>query len=308
MSKIAYVFPGQGAQAVGMGKDLYDNFNEAKEVFEKANTALGFDIKALCFDGPIEELKKTAITQPAIFTMSIAAYAILKSKGKKPSLVAGHSLGEYSAICAAQGLSFEDAVRLLHLRGKFMQEAVPEGQGAMAAVLGLSSQVIVEVCKTASSVGPVEAANFNSPDQTVISGSKEGVEEAAKLLKEKGAKRVIPLQVSAPFHCSLMKPAADKLAIELNKTRFNNVIFPLVANVLASEVSEGNKIRNLLIEQVTSSVRWTESVIHMTNAGVSTFVEIGPGKVLSGLIKKISPSAMVYNVEDVKSLEGVLTI
>ena len=274
--KTAFVFPGQGSQTIGMGRDF------AEKYLDRANAALGLDLKKLCFEGPEEELKKTEITQPAILTVSAAAYEQLKDKA--PAAVAGHSLGEYSALVAAEAISFEDAVKLVHLRGKFMQEAVPIGAGAMSAILGADNKTIEDICEQTGNVWP---ANFNSPGQVVISGKKESVAEASEKIKAAGAKRVIPLAVSAPFHCPLMQPAADKLKVELAKIEIKEAKIPLVANVTADYVSQGAEIRKLLIKQVTSPVRWEESIHRMLSDGITDFVEVGPGKVLSGLIKKI---------------------
>lgn len=280
--KTAFVFPGQGSQFVGMGKDL------AEKYLDQANEILGFDLKKLCFEGPEEELKKTEITQPAILTVSIAAFEYLKSKNTPlPAAVAGHSLGEYSALVAASSLSFQDAVKIVYLRGKFMQEAVPLGEGSMAAILGLTKEKVEECCQKVSSFGVVSAANLNSPGQIVISGKKQAVEEAAGPCKEAGAKRVIPLQVSAPFHCSLMQPAADKLKLELDKIEIKDANIPVVANVSADFVTKGSDIKKLLVEQVTKSVLWEDSIRKMIGDGITSFVEVGPGMVLSGLIKKI---------------------
>ena len=286
--KTAFVFPGQGSQFVGMGKGF------AEVLLDEANQVLGFDLKKLCFEGPEEELKKTEITQPAILTVSVAAFGLLKIK---PDVVAGHSLGEYSALVAAGAISFRDAVKIVNLRGKFMQEAVPLGQGAMAAVLGADRTKLVEICKA---VGNVQPANMNSPDQIVISGKKEAVEEAGKQLKEAGAKRVIPLQVSAPFHSQLMEPAAQKLRDELAKIEIKDARIPVVANVTADYVTSGKEISELLIRQVTGSVLWEDSVRKMIKDGIGSFVEVGPGKVLSGLIKKIDPSVEVRTYDEIK--------
>ncbi len=298
--KTAFVFPGQGSQKAGMGKDLYDNFEASRKIFDEAGDALGFDLKTLCFEGPDERLKLTEIAQPAILTVSVAAFAAL---GKMPDMTAGHSLGEYSALVCAGVLEFKDAVRLVNKRGKFMQEAVPVGEGAMAAVLGLDREKLAEALRKASSSGIVEAANFNSSGQIVISGSAKGVEEAGRLCKEAGAKRVMPLAVSAPFHCSMMKPAADKLAAELKNVPFKDANIPVVTNVTARPATSGKEIKELLIKQVTGSVLWEDSVGWMSEQGIVRFVEIGPGKVLTGLIKKTVENATIYNIEDSASLK-----
>lgn len=286
--KTAFVFPGQGSQFVGMGKDL------AEKRLEEANAILGFDLLKICFEGPEEELKRTEITQPAILTVSVAAYEHLKIR---PEVMAGHSLGEYSALVAAGALKFSDAVKLVHLRGKFMQEAVPEGKGAMAAVLGASREKIAEICKQ---VGGVQPANLNAPDQIVISGLAESVAKASELLKAAGAKRVIPLKVSAPFHSQLMEPAARKLAAELDKIEVRDAQVPVVANFTADQVTEAGKIRDLLIKQVTGSVLWEDSVRKMIKDGVGRFVEVGPGNILAGLIKKIDSSVEVISYVEIK--------
>ncbi|MFC1571426.1 ACP S-malonyltransferase [Candidatus Margulisiibacteriota bacterium] len=283
--KTAFVFPGQGAQTVGMGKDL------AEKYLDQANEILGFDLKKICFEGPEDELKKTEITQPAILTVSVAAYSqLLSSKQYEVSSMAGHSLGEYSALVAAGALKFEDAVKIVHLRGKFMQEAVPLGEGAMSAIIGGDRQKIEEICQQVGNVWP---ANFNSPGQIVISGKKTAVEAAGAKIKAAGAKRVIPLAVSAPFHCPLMQPAADKLKVELDKIDIKDAKIPVVANVTADYVTKGTGIREQLVKQVTSPVRWEDSVKKMIADGVTSFVEVGPGKVLSGLIKKIDKNVEV---------------
>ncbi|HTY12682.1 MAG TPA: ACP S-malonyltransferase [Candidatus Omnitrophota bacterium] len=286
--KTAFVFPGQGSQFVGMGKGF------AESHLDEANRILGFDLKKLCFEGPEEELKRTEITQPAILTVSVAALQLLK---EKPDAVAGHSLGEYSALVAAGSISFADAVKIVHLRGKFMQAAVPAGEGAMAAVLMPPKDKIREICEQ---VGDVQPANLNSPDQIVISGKKEAVEEAGKRLKEAGAKRIIPLAVSAPFHSRLMEPAAKKLEAELAKITISDAKVPVVANVTADYVASAEKIRELLIRQVTGSVLWEYSVRKMIADGVGRFVEVGPGKVLCGLIKKIDPAVEARTYDEVK--------
>ncbi len=291
--KTAFIFPGQGSQAVGMGKGL------AEKYLDEANEILGFDLKKLCFVGPEEELKKTEITQPAILTVSVAAFELLRSKNvAMPAAVAGHSLGEYSALVAARALSFKDAVKVVHLRGKFMQEAVPLGEGAMSAVIGADNAKVEEICQEVGSVWP---ANFNSPGQVVISGRKTSVDTAGEKLKAAGAKRVVPLSVSAPFHCPLMQPAADKLKAELEKIEIKDANIPVVANVTAAYVTNGSEIRNLLIEQVTRPVRWAESVMTMMSNGISAFVEVGPGNILSGLVKRINRAAEAKTYQEVKS-------
>lgn len=292
MSKRAFVFPGQGSQIVGMGKGFAEPF------LDRANDVLGFDLKRICLEGPSEELKKTEITQPAIFAISVAAYEQLKNNDVKlPDAVAGHSLGEYAALYAAGAISFEDGVKILNLRGKFMQEAVPVGAGAMIAVLGLDREKLEGCCVQAE--GEVCAANYNSPGQIVVSGEEAAVLRAAGLCKEAGAKRVIPLQVSAPFHCALMRPAQDQLAQELAKIEIKDAKIPVVANVTADYVTSASQIKELLIKQVTASVLWEDSIRLMIKDGVTEFVEVGPGKVLSGLIKKIDREVKTRTYEEV---------
>ena len=287
MGKIAFVFPGQGAQSVGMGRGF------AESLLEEANSVLGYSLSKLCFEGPEEELKKTENTQPAILAVSVAAYELLKKKGIKPDVMAGHSLGEYSALVSAEALSFRDALKLVHLRGKYMQEAVPQGKGAMAAVLNLEEEKVEGCCKKAESKGVVSPANFNSPVQVVISGEKEAVAEASKLCKEAGAKRVVPLKVSAPFHCSLMQKAADKLKVQLDAVSISDAKIKVIANINAQEEVSASQIKQNLVSQVTGAVLWVDSVRKMISYGVKTFIEVGPGKVLCGLIKKIDPSVEV---------------
>ena len=286
----AFVFPGQGSQFVGMGKGLAESW------LDKANVILGFDLKKIVLEGPEEELKKTAIQQPAIFTVSVAAFHRLSSIVHRPSMTAGHSLGEYSALYAAGALSFEDGVKIVHLRGKFMQEAVPEGVGAMSALLGGDREIIKNIC---SEVGNVWPANFNSPGQVVISGKKESVSAAGEKLKAAGVRKVIPLPVSAPFHCPLMQAAADKLKIELDKITIKDAKIPVIANVTAQPVISGAEIKALLVKQVTAPVLWEDSVRRMVADGVAQFVEVGPGKVLSGLIKKIDANVEVKSYEEI---------
>jgi [acyl-carrier-protein] S-malonyltransferase len=287
----AFVFPGQGSQFIGMGKDL------AEKYLDRANVALGFDLKKIVLEGPEEELKKTAIQQPAIFTVSVAAFESLKAKGLAPAAVAGHSLGEYSALYAAGVISFEDGVKTVNLRGKFMQEAVPAGAGAMAALLGGDRSAIANICKEVGNVWP---ANFNSPGQVVISGTKEGVDKAAEKLKAAGVKKIIPLAVSAPFHCPLMQPAAEKLAEQLDKIKLNDARLPVYTNVTAGPVTSAAEIKKLLIKQVTAPVLWEKLIKNMIADGATSFIEVGPGKVLAGLVKKIDPGVEVKSYDEAK--------
>jgi [acyl-carrier-protein] S-malonyltransferase len=301
---IAFVFPGQGSQFAGMGKDLADNFAVAREVFEEANDALGFDITSLCFNGPDEDLKLTANTQPSIVTVSVAALRVVRQEtGLQPAYAAGHSLGEFSALVCAGALSFADAVRTVRQRGAFMQEAVPVGVGAMAAMMGLADGAIDGICAQAAQGQVVSPANFNSPEQVVIAGHAEAVGRAIELAKAAGAKRALPLPVSAPFHCSLMEPAGERLAEVLAKISFAPLRMPVVTNVEALPNSAAERIGELLVRQVSAPVRWAESVAKMAELGADRFVEIGPGKVLSGLIKRIAKGAVTQNVEDVASLK-----
>jgi [acyl-carrier-protein] S-malonyltransferase len=308
LEKTAFLFPGQGSQSVGMGRDLADNFTVARQTFEEADDALGFSLSTLCFDGPAEQLKQTEFTQPAIFTVSAAVDRVLRNHNVAPNFVAGHSLGEYSAAVAAGMLSFSDAIKALQLRGRFMQEAVPEGQGAMAAILGLAAEPVIELCRQAQEEThePVSAANLNSPEQIVISGSAAGVARASELAKAAGAKKVIPLQVSAPFHCALMQPAQDRLAAVLSGIPFDEAAFPLVSNVDARLAIEGGAERDALVRQVTAPVRWVESMQLLIAEGVTRFLEVGPGKVLTGLLRQIDRSQKCMNVEDSASLRKFL--
>lgn len=303
---IAFVFPGQGSQYPGMGKDLAANFGVARHVFEEAGDALGQDLASLCFNGPEDELKLTANTQPAILTTSIATLrAIEEETGLVPAYAAGHSLGEYSALVCAGALDFADAVRTVRQRGLFMQEAVPVGVGAMAAVIGLKADVLEGFCREAAQGEVVSPANFNSPGQVVIAGHASAVGRAVELAKSHGAKRALPLPVSAPFHCALMVPAGERLQTVLEGIAVNPLRFPVVTNVEATPNEDASRVRKLLVDQVSAPVRWEESVLAMAEAGVERYIEIGPGKVLSGLIKRIVKGAATVNVEDVAGLKAL---
>ena len=304
---IAFVFPGQGSQAVGMGKALADAFPEAKAVFDAADDALGEKLSTLCFEGPEDALKLTANTQPAILTVSVAAHAVFSKRcATAPAFVAGHSLGEYSALVAAGAMGLSDAVKSVRARGTFMQEAVPAGVGAMAAVLGLPPEKVLAICAEAAQGEVVSPANFNEPSQTVIAGHAKAVERASEALKAAGAKRVLPLPVSAPFHCALMQPVVPRLDEVLSKVSFQAPKMPVVTNVEATPNADAGRIKALLLQQVTGSVRWIECVQAMEQAGVTKVVELGPGKVLCGLIKRISKGIESVNVEDPASLEKAL--
>jgi [acyl-carrier-protein] S-malonyltransferase len=303
MGKVAFMFPGQASQYPGMGKELADTYPVAKDVFEEADKALGFSISKMCFEGSEEDLKLTENTQPAILACSVATYRVLEEKGLAPDFVAGHSLGEYSALVAIGALEFADAVRLVHKRGKYMQEAVPAGKGAMAAIMGLSPAVVTDVCKRASDGEICAPANLNSPDQTVISGHADAVKRAVELASQAGAKRATILPVSAPFHSALMMPAQEKLAHDLKKTHFGELRVPLVTNVDADTIETGDQAREALVRQVSTAVRWEESIRLLIEEGVNTFVEVGPGKVLTGLLRQIERSVAALNVEDEKSLQ-----
>ncbi|MDQ2948440.1 MAG: ACP S-malonyltransferase [Acidobacteriota bacterium] len=305
MADIAFLFPGQGSQYVGMGKGLAEQFEVGRRVFADADNALGFPLSALCFEGPEEELKKTENLQPALLTVSVAAYRVLEEKGYQPDIAAGHSLGEYSALVAAGCLGFPDAVRLVRKRGQYMQEAAPEGVGAMAAILKLPEGKLDEILEQAAQGEMVSVANFNSPDQIVIAGHTKAVGRASELAKAAGAKRVVPLAVSAPFHCPLMRPAQQKLAADLHASEMKDLTFPLVNNWQARAITTGPEARQGLFEQIPNSVRWTDSVREMSRRGIRRFVEVGPGTVLTGLCRAIDPNLKGVKFGEPADLEKV---
>ncbi|HEV8482971.1 MAG TPA: ACP S-malonyltransferase [Blastocatellia bacterium] len=304
--KIALVFPGQGSQQVGMGKALADKLPVVQRVFDEADRALGMRLASLCFEGPDEELRLTANTQPAILTTCVAALRALEAAGVRADFVAGHSLGEYSALVAAGCLKFEDALRVVRQRGLFMQEAVPAGEGAMAALTGCDIELVNSVCREAAILGVCGPANINSPNQTVIAGHRPAVERAVELAKAAGARRTVMLAVSAPFHCELMKPAAERLGPLLAAIEFRDLKIPLVTNVDASMVTTGVEAREALIRQVASPVRWSDSVRLLIDNGVTRFIEVGPGKVLAGLIRQIDRESQVLSVADPDSLDATV--
>ena len=306
MGKTAFIFPGQGAQAVGMGKDFYDNFDAARKLFDEAEDALGYSIKKMCFEGSEDDLKLTANTQPAILVVSVIVSELLKSEGIVAEIGGGHSLGEYSALVTAGTLKFSDAVVLVHKRGKFMQEAVPVGEGAMAAIIGLDDETIIKICAEASEFGEVQAVNFNCPGQTVIAGKIRGVEVAVEKLKTAGAKKAVILPVSAPFHSTLMAPAAKKLAVELDKVELQDAAFPIAANFNGELETSAAQIKNNLIAQADHPVKWIACVEAMKNFGAETFIECGPGKTLCGFNRRIDKTIKSFNVENLDSLKKTL--
>jgi [acyl-carrier-protein] S-malonyltransferase len=303
----AFVFPGQGSQSTGMGKDVAEKYPAARRVFEEIDDALGFSISKLCFEGPDEQLKLTENTQPAILAVSSALYAVLEEHGAaRRDLVAGHSLGEYSAIVSVGGLTPPEAAKLVRARGKFMQEAVPVGTGGMAALIGPTVDEVRAICEEAAQGEVLSVANINAPGQIVIAGTKAGIERAISVAKARGVRRALPLPVSAPFHCELMTPAAERLAPLLDEANFKDLWVALVSNVDASPIGTATAVRNALLRQVASPVRWVESIERMVSMGVKRFVEVGPGKVLTGLIGRIDPNVELVNVSDVPSLEAFL--
>ncbi len=299
MNKTAFIFPGQGSQYAGMGKDIFLNFKAAREVFEEADDALGIMLSTICFDGSEDELKLTANTQPAILATSIAVLRVIQEEtGRKADFLAGHSLGEYSALVSSGALRFSDAVRIVRARGTFMQEAVPVGTGAMAAILGVDPETLENICSEVAQDEVVSPANFNSPGQIVIAGHASAVNRAIEAAKMRGFRKAMLLPVSAPFHCGLMKPAADRLAAIIEKNEFMDMNFPVISNVTAKPNSDARRAASLLVEQVCAPVLWEQSVNEMISLGVEDFIEIGPGKVLGGLVKRISKDVNIFNVED----------
>lgn len=306
MGKLAFLFAGQGAQAVGMGKEFADNFSCASDAFDEASEALGFDIRDMIFNGDDETLKITENTQPTIVTMSVAALRVLEEKGIKPDVAAGLSLGEYTAHISSGSMNFSDAVRLVKKRGKYMQEEVPLGMGAMAAIIGLLNEDVIAACGEASQLGICSPANFNCPGQLVVSGEVKAVEKCCEIAKAKGARRAMLMPVSAPFHCKMLIGAGEKLAKEMENVALSDMNVPVITNVTADYVPSKDDIKPLLIKQVSSAVRWEDTIRKMIADGVDTFVEIGPGKTLSGFLRRIDKTKTCYNVEDMASLEKAL--
>lgn len=306
MNKIAFVFPGQGAQYTEMGKEFYDNFEISKNIFDKSNEILGFDLKSICFNNPDNKLNLTKITQPAILTVSIAILEVLKQYNIKPDVTAGLSLGEYSSLVCAKSMDFETAVKLVYKRGTYMQEAVPVGKGAMAALIGLNRKDVLNLCSEVSKFGIIEPANFNCPSQIVIGGESKTIDIACEKAVDFGAKRAVKLAVSAPFHTSMLKPAGNRLKNDLDNINFKELEIPVVANVTGEYITDKNSINKLLEMQVYNPVLWEDSIKKMIDNGVDTFIEIGPGKTLCSFIKKIDKSVTSYNIENIKTLEKVL--
>ncbi|MFW6306349.1 MAG: ACP S-malonyltransferase [Bacillota bacterium] len=304
MNKIAFLFPGQGSQYVGMGKELVSVFPDAKEIMDKANSILDFNVEKLCFEGPEVKLNNTEYTQPAIYTISYIVNMILNKKEIYPDMVAGHSLGEYSALASAGVYDFEDGLKLVRNRGQIMKNTVPDNMGSMAAIIGLSDEKLLLICQQVE--GICEVANYNSPGQIVISGEKDTIDKACKMADENGAKKTVKLDVSGPFHSSLMKPAEEKFEVVLSNIEIKRPKFPVVANVTADIVESPSEIKELLLKQLSGSVRWVESIELMKSRGVETFIEVGPGRVLKGLLRRIDRSLNAYNVQDIKSLDKLL--